>query len=230
VNDDLIERYLAELRASLRTPPAKTAHILAEAEDHLRESVAAGRAAGLTERAAQQAAISAFGAVRAVVRAHPWRPATGADLVLAACRAVGVYLLTVCAVSIAVHAVVWQAVSSSPPGRYPFATPRGYAGSPTLWLGCGIVGLALLGGCHVARRIRQRRAPGQGEVPSAFYSLVTAVFCVLLAVVLALASRATRVPHGLLPWAVPGALVATAGYGVRVVGLTLASGRPRDAG
>ncbi len=44
------------------------------------------------------------------------------------------------------------------------------------------------------------------------------VFTVLLAVV----SRATRLPHDLLPWAVPGAVVTTAGYSVRLAGLTLA--------
>jgi hypothetical protein len=66
----LIEEYLCQLRASLRTRPEETSRILAEAEDHLRESVAAGRAAGLTETEAAEAAISSFGTVRAVVRAH----------------------------------------------------------------------------------------------------------------------------------------------------------------
>ena len=48
---DLIAGYLAELRASLRRlPQERTAEILAEAEDHLRESVAAGVAIGMTER------------------------------------------------------------------------------------------------------------------------------------------------------------------------------------
>ena len=56
VNGDLIDDYLARLRAGLRTPPARTAEIVAEAEDHLRESAAAGRAAGLDEAAAQRAA------------------------------------------------------------------------------------------------------------------------------------------------------------------------------
>ena len=84
---DLIAGYLAELRASLRTPPERTAEILAEAEDHLRESVAAGVAIGMTEREAQEAAISAFGPVRAVVRAHNLRPRqVAADLVLTGLR------------------------------------------------------------------------------------------------------------------------------------------------
>jgi hypothetical protein len=65
---DPLHQYLDQLRANLRTTDASL--ILAEAEDHLRESVAAGLRAGLTEIEAQEAAISSFGSVRAVVRAH----------------------------------------------------------------------------------------------------------------------------------------------------------------
>jgi hypothetical protein len=62
--------YLRELSASLCMSRVERDRILAEAEDHLRESIAAGLAAGLTEAEAQEAAISAFGSVNAVVRAH----------------------------------------------------------------------------------------------------------------------------------------------------------------
>jgi len=83
-----VEDYLRELRASLRTPPEKTSRILAEAEDRLHESVAAG----LTYAEAAEAAISSFGSVRAVVRAHetrrdqaaagpPFRPPWPADAI-----------------------------------------------------------------------------------------------------------------------------------------------------
>jgi hypothetical protein len=68
---DLVAAYLGELRARLRTPDADL--VIAEAEDHLRESVAAGIAIGMSEVEAQEAAISAFGSVRAVVRAHNLR-------------------------------------------------------------------------------------------------------------------------------------------------------------
>ena len=67
---DPIEDYLNQLRRGLLTPPGETRLILAEAEDHLRESISAGVAAGLAEREATQAAISSFGPVRAVIRAH----------------------------------------------------------------------------------------------------------------------------------------------------------------
>ena len=81
---DLIDAYLGELRTRLRAPDAEL--VLAEAEDHLRESVAAGIAIGMSERAAQEAAISAFGPVRAVVRAHGLRKGYAADLVLTALK------------------------------------------------------------------------------------------------------------------------------------------------
>lgn len=82
---DLVAEYLDELRARLRTPDA--ALVLAEAEDHLRESVAAGLAIGMSELEAEEAAISAFGSVRAVVRAHSLRKGrVAAGLVLAALK------------------------------------------------------------------------------------------------------------------------------------------------
>ena len=71
-NTDPIKEYLARLSASL--PVRDAERILAEAEDHLRETVTAALAAGMTEREAQEAAISAFGSVAAVVRAHQARP------------------------------------------------------------------------------------------------------------------------------------------------------------
>jgi len=75
---DLIEQYLARLRASL---PARDAdRIMAEAEDHLRETERAGVEVGLTELEAQAAAISAFGSVTAVVRAHRARHLRSAAL------------------------------------------------------------------------------------------------------------------------------------------------------
>jgi hypothetical protein len=71
VSDPVLD-YLRQVRLSLRTPDAD--RILAEAEDHLRDAVSAGLAAGLTEREAAEAAVSSFGSVRAVVRAHTARP------------------------------------------------------------------------------------------------------------------------------------------------------------
>jgi hypothetical protein len=72
---DLIEDYLRDLRARLELDPESAGLVVAEAEDHLRETAACGLAAGMTEHEAQLAAISAFGSVTAVVRAHASRPA-----------------------------------------------------------------------------------------------------------------------------------------------------------
>jgi hypothetical protein len=54
VAPDLIDGYLAELAAGLRIPAAEAELILAEAEDHLRETAAAGLETGMTKVQAQQ--------------------------------------------------------------------------------------------------------------------------------------------------------------------------------
>ena len=81
---DLITGYLAELRAGLWVPATEAELIVAEAEDHLRETAEVGMAVGMTELEAHQAAISSFGPVRAVVRAHRRRTVTAGDAVMAA--------------------------------------------------------------------------------------------------------------------------------------------------
>ena len=80
---DLIAGYLAEMRAGLWVPAAEAELIVAEAEDHLRETAAMGMAIGMTELEAHQAAISSFGPVRAVIRAHRRRAVTAVDTVMA---------------------------------------------------------------------------------------------------------------------------------------------------
>jgi hypothetical protein len=102
---DLIEEYLGELRSRLELAPEEAALVVAEAEDHLRETTACGLTAGMTEHEAQLAAISAFGSVTAVVRAHASRPAgfirgrTPAavlrDLVLAGWKLAGTGLIAI---------------------------------------------------------------------------------------------------------------------------------------
>jgi hypothetical protein len=102
---DLIEDYLGDLRSRLELAPEEAGFVVAEAEDHLRETAAGGLAIGMTEHEAQLAAISAFGSVTAVVRAHAARPAgfirgrTPAavlgDLILAAWKLAGAGLIAV---------------------------------------------------------------------------------------------------------------------------------------
>jgi hypothetical protein len=102
---DLIEEYLRDLRARLELAPEEAELVVAEAEDHLRETAACGLAAGMTEHEAQLAAISAFGSISAVVRAHASRlagflrgrtpAAILGDLVLAGWKLAGTGLIAV---------------------------------------------------------------------------------------------------------------------------------------
>ncbi|HEY3952518.1 MAG TPA: hypothetical protein VGM53_04025 [Streptosporangiaceae bacterium] len=102
---DPIGEYLSELRAGLELGPDQAELVVAEAEDHLRETVACGLATGMPLREAQLAAISAFGPVKAVVHAHASRPdgfvrgrtpaAILGDLLLAGWRLAGTGLVAV---------------------------------------------------------------------------------------------------------------------------------------
>lgn len=66
--DELIEAYLDELLLALRGRPRDARRLLAEAEGHLRESVAAGVDAGLGRAAAAEEAIRRFGPPSVVTR------------------------------------------------------------------------------------------------------------------------------------------------------------------
>jgi hypothetical protein len=179
---DPIEEYLDLLYARLRTSPGQARRVLAEAEDHLREAVADGLSAGMTEREAQEAAISSFGSVRAVVRAHDVRlrrfPALAVlgDLVMSAWMLAGVGLLV-----IGVSGLVAEVVNAAFGPRFVGAIPSGAritAAACRSWLAdnpgahscaqaailetsgdavrlrlvAGIAGLVLLAAYHLSRR------------------------------------------------------------------------------
>jgi hypothetical protein len=95
---DPIAAYLARLRAGLKVAPAEAELIMTEAEDHLRETTAAAIAVGMTEREAQEAAISSFGPADAVIKAHQTRVNRAAlrsgEAALAALRLTSVLALT----------------------------------------------------------------------------------------------------------------------------------------
>jgi hypothetical protein len=165
----LIEEYLRQLRASLRTRPEETSRILAEAEDHLRESVAAGRAAGLTETEAAEAAISSFGTVRAVARAHqtPRGQAAAAlgGLVMAIWLLAGTLLAWCLPVGLVM--VVMIAVTRPPiwgPGPDPSPSQPAY-----LVVACGLLGLAMLGSYPRVRRFLQRRTSRRSRIGRGVY-------------------------------------------------------------
>jgi hypothetical protein len=180
---DPIEEYLDQLRAGLRTGlraglctgPREAELILAEAEDHLRETAAAGLAIGMTEREAQEAAISIFGPVRAVVRAHHarrgWLAAAG-EAGLAAWKLSAILLLTSGVAGLVVTAIntIWPRIVLLPnpqvcwpclPGRA--FVPVLFGVSASLWLAWAVAaagGAILLAGCGLTLRLRRRRGRG----------------------------------------------------------------------
>ncbi len=194
---DPVEDYLDLLYTRLRVMPREARRILAEAEDHLQEAVAEGLAAGLTEREAQEQAISSFGSVRAVVRAHDARLrrlpaiATLCDLALSAWKLLSIGLLAVGAsglVAAIMNKVLGgQFVGGTARGTsYPAAACRGWlADNPaahscaqaawmetsvdavTIRIFVGIVGLGLLA---VYRLVRRDGSPG--ALPDAFVPTV----------------------------------------------------------
>ena len=119
---DLIGGYLAELRAGLRVPAAEAELIAAEAEDHLRETATAGMAIGMTELEAQQAAISSFGPVRAVVRAHRRRIVTVGGAAMAAWKLAALLATTVGVGGLAGMGIFTYLTRSAPGGPGPVPT------------------------------------------------------------------------------------------------------------
>jgi hypothetical protein len=202
-----IDLYLSQLRACLRVPPQEAELILAEAEDHLRETAAAGLAAGMTEHEAQEAAISSFGSVQAVVRAHEMRRggiAAVIDLSMAAWKLGSLGLLAV-GVSGLVAAAMNVAFGRSFVGAPPSGTTFGAAACKywlSIWpsahscaqaamlenssdavslrVAAGMGGLALLVLYLLARRFQRRYRPGREILTVRFFpKLATACFAVI---------------------------------------------------
>ena len=122
VPPDLITGYLEELYAGLRVPAAEAELIAAEAEDHLRETAAAGIAIGMTELEAQQAAISSFGPIRAVVRAHRRRTVTAGSAAMAAWKLAALLATTVGVGGLAGMGIFTYLLRSAPGGPGPVPT------------------------------------------------------------------------------------------------------------
>ena len=132
---DLIGGYLAELYAGLRVPAAEAELIAAEAEDHLRETAAAGIAIGMTELEAQRAAISSFGSIRAVVRAHRRRTVTAVAAAMAAWKLIGLLATTLGAGGVAGMGIFMYLTRSAPGGVGPVPTVLiVYAAMAAAWL------------------------------------------------------------------------------------------------
>jgi hypothetical protein len=183
---DLIGRYLAELGAGLRVPAAEAELILAEAEDHLCEIAAAGREVGMTEREAQEAAISSFGPVRAVVRAHHARRgwlAAAAEAGLAAWKLAAILLLASGVTGLAIDTIlrIWPPVVTVTPGPltpcWPCLPTQAVVIVNPVWLAWAVAavgGAILLAGCGLTLRVRRRR--GRGMLLGGFFPMVAAGF------------------------------------------------------
>ena len=158
-----IEEYLRQLRASLRTRPEQTSRILAEAEDHLRECVAAGRAAGLTETEAAEAAISSFGTVRAVVRAHQTRRGRAAAALPGLVTAIWLLVATELTLLFAIGLVMIVVIAAEGPRPGPDPDPDPDPGALIgLVVACGLLGLPMLVSYSRARRFLQRSRSDRG--------------------------------------------------------------------
>jgi hypothetical protein len=159
---DLVRQYLDQLRLSLRIP--EVGRILVEAEDHLREAVAAGMAAGLTEREAQQAAIASFGSVRSIVYAHQTRhgrmAAMLADLAIALWRVFASYLLAFFLLGLA-ELFMPDAPACAARSRACKLTTLMPETSPLAtvisWAATGAAGAALFAAYFAVRRFQRRR-------------------------------------------------------------------------
>jgi hypothetical protein len=183
---DLIGRYLAELGAGLRVPAAEAELILAEAEDHLCETAAAAREVGMTEREAQEAAISSFGPVRAVVRAHHARRrwlAAAAEAGLAAWKLAAILLLTSGVTGLAIDTIlrIWPpVVTLTPPPQtlcWPCLPTRAAVMINPVWLAWAVAaagGAILLAGCGLTLRARRRH--GRGMLLGGLFPMVAAGF------------------------------------------------------
>jgi len=195
VSGDPIADYLARLRAGLRTAPPRTAEIVAEAEDHLRESAAARRARGLGDHAAQHAAIRAFGPVDRVVRAH--RPPASAFAAAAGLKAwpllAGYLLLS----GLIGGLLLWDELVRSHGSAMAPAVAVGGAGPRTIYVlygsphpgqvaatigGCVVAGLLLLAGFLIVRRRRRRSGLSPVRLPRGLFALAAAFALLALGV------------------------------------------------
>ncbi len=222
---DPIEEYLDQLRAGLRSGPREVELIVAEAEDHLRETAAAGLAIGMTDREAQEAAISVFGPVRAVVSAHHARRgwlAAAAEAGLAAWKLAAILLLTSGVAGLAIDAIntIWPTVVMVPnsevcwpclPG--PAFVPVFLGVSYSLWLAWAVAavgGAIMLAGCGLAVRLRRRR--GRGTLLGGLFPMVAAGF--FSAIALALTTLGAGAPGQLATGLAAAYLAVAAGYAI----------------
>jgi MFS family permease len=186
---DPIQRYLDQLRLSLRIP--EVGRILVEAEDHLRAATAAKVADGLTERQAQEAAVAAFGPVHAIVYAHQTRngrmAAMLADLGISAWRVIAFYLLAAFALQLQElldRPVPMSCTVQDPCGAGPFSSGTTTAAPIVVWAVTGLAGLGMVAAYFAVRRFQRRRGRVWSVPLGGFFPLAAVVGSVAVGVTL----------------------------------------------
>jgi hypothetical protein len=204
---DPVQQYLGQLRVSLHGRDA--GRILAEAEDHLREGTAAGLAAGLTEAEAAKAAISSFGSVRAVVRAHRTRRGLAAavlsGLAVALSKVTGLFLVAFSVTSLVTVADFELGTHIAAVNLWPAVGEHAVA---------GIVGLLLLAGSHLGSRFQRRRGRALATRSASFFPLAAVILFGAAATALAALKASGVVPVGGPP--ILACLAVAVGYAVRM--------------
>jgi hypothetical protein len=218
---DLIGEYLRDLRDSLELAPQEAGLVVAEAEDHLRETAACGLATGMTQHEAQLAAISAFGSVTAVVRAHASRPAGFirgrtpvailGDLVLAGWKLAGIGLIAVGVSGLAVlvmNVVLGRSFTGGAPAGVSFPEAR-----CAYWL-------SLWPGAHTCAAAHMLEASSDAVVLRAGAGVIGAALLVAYGVVRLVQQRRRRGPVVVLAGYFP--LLAAGVFGAGALALALA--------
>lgn len=217
---DPIQRYLDELRLSLRIPEA--GRILVEAEDHLRAATAAGIAEGLTEREAQQAAIAGFGPVREIVYAHQTRhgrvAAVLADLAIALWRVAAFYLLAAFLLGLAGLLRPGSGCPTHASCKLPTLVPEPSALAALIfWAATGAAGLALLAAYFAVRRVQRHRGRVWSVPLGGYFPLAAAAASAAVGVGVLLLATTAHITFG--PWSaiiIFAALGLVATYGLRM--------------
>lgn len=228
---DPIQRYLDQLRLSLRIP--EVGRILVEAEDHLRAATAAKVAEGMSEQRAQEAAVAGFGPVREIVYAHQTRhgraAAMLADLGLSAWRVIAWYLLAAFALDLLQVLTQPSLMTCSGQGPCPavlFYQPRTSAAAVAEWAGTGAAGLALVVAYFAVRRFQRRRGRVWSIPLGGFFPLFVVIASVAIGVggLLLLTTHAAEVT-ALVVFLALGMVVT---YGWRMGRMLLAQERDRE--
>jgi hypothetical protein len=211
---DPIQQYLDQLRLSLRIP--EVGRILVEAEDHLRAATAAGMAEGLTEREAQQAAITGFGPVREIVYAHQTRhgrvAAVFADLAIALWRVAAFYLLAAFFLGLTGLLRPGSGCPAHASCKLPTLVPETSALAALIfWVATGAAGLALLATYFAVRRVQRHRGRVWSVPLGGYFPLAAVAASAAVGIGLLLLDTTAHIAFG--PWS---AIIIFAAMGLAV--------------